>query len=604
MDFTPRTRQLVWRIGATIAVIVLFITGLLAIAVVTARMDALAQAQLKTSYLSAAFAEDAEGGLNAVAVASDLVKNRVEADGHAVPLTELRLEISKYIPQLQNISLIGADGRLLATSGDAASLPANFSQFEFFAANRDSPVSGFRVGKPLQAPWSQQVIIPQTQRLQTKDGSFAGIILFATDPVKGMATYPQVDVGNSGSLMIIGIDGTIFAGYTLPRGLDPAILGTTSTIVGIPRNSPKATGSFTATSPIDGIERVYSWRRLKEFPLFALVGLGKAETLASANRQAVLMSGLGLVSVGLVLALTAMLLREISRRSRQALTVEAQRQKLKEINSELVTAKQQAEQANQSKSLFLAKVGHELRTPLNAILGFAQIIRDKIIDNNRERYSAYASDIYKAASHLLELIENLLDLSRIEAGKFELDETTVDLSQTEAQCVSLVRGQAENRGVELSIMEDGAKLSLMAGETALREIILNVLSNAIKFTPKGGSIWLNHRLDPDGALTVTVKDSGIGMTEDEIRLALEPFRQVRSGLWRRGEGLGLGLPIAVQLMELHGGALTIGSVPEQGTTVSLYFPAWRVNPQSNLEDYAAQEDKPPLQDLPRSVKTG
>ena len=321
------------------------------------------------------------------------------------------------------------------------------------------------------------------------------------------------------------------------------------------------------------------------------MGLGKAEALAGANRQAILMSGLGLLSVALLLGLTVMLGREISRRVKQALALEAHRRKLKEMNTECAAAKRHAELANQSKSLFLANIGHELLTPLTGIIGFAEIIRDKVLGNDLDRYAGYASDIYGAATHLLELIRNLLDWSKIEAGKFELHERALDLSQIEAECLRLVRGQAENSGIELTASPEGALVSLYADETALKQILLNILSNAIKFTPKGGSVWLGRTLDAEGALTLSVTDSGIGMTEEEIGQALEPFRQVQSPLLHHREGTGLGLPLVAQLMELHGGSLTVGSHPGQGTAVSVHFPAWRVNRDNGREPLKALENK-------------
>ena len=336
-------------------------------------------------------------------------------------------------------------------------------------------------------------------------------------------------------------------------------------------------GSYVATSAIDGIERIYSWRRLKDFPLIAFVGLGKAEALADANQQAILLSALGIFAVGLLLAFTAMLVREISRRLKQALALEAQRRKLQEINAECVAAKQQAEQANQSKSLFLANIGHELCTPLTAIIGFSEVIRDRAFGNDLDRYAEYASDIHGAGTHLLELIRNLLDWSKIEAGKFELHERVLDLNQIVHDCLHLVQGQAENWGVKLTACLEGAPISLCADETALKQILLNLLSNAIKFTPEGGSVRIGRTIDADRALTLSVNDSGIGMSEDEICQALEPFRQVQSALLSRRDGTGLGLPLAAQLVELHGGSLSIESHPNQGTTVSVHFPADRVN---------------------------
>ena len=585
-------RPLAWRSGAVVALIALSIAALLAASIVKIRRDALDEARLQASYLSAALERDTEGSLDTAAVASELVKRRVEAEGDAAPLAELKQHIAMYLPQLMNISVIGPDGRLLATSGDVASSRADFSQFDFFIANRDSTISGIRVGKPVTGLLSKQVIIPQTQRLEKKDGAFAGVLLFSIDPARATEMYHRVDLGNSGSIMIVGADGTIFAGYILPRGLDPSLIGTQVGARQVAEQLGDApSGSYIAASPIDGIERVYSWRRLKDFPFIALVGLGKAEALASVNRQAILMSGLGVLSVGLLFALTAMLGREISRRIKQALALEAHRRKLKEMNAACTVAKKQAEQANQSKSLFLANIGHELRTPLNAIIGFAEIIRDRVFGHDLDRYAEYASDIYESGTHLLELVGNLLDWSKIEAGKFELHEAVLNLSQIEAECLRLVRGQAENRSIELTAGPEGTSISLYADETALKQIILNILSNAIKFTPKAGSVWLGWTLEADGSLTLAVKDSGIGMTEDEIRQALEPFQQVQNALSGHHDGTGLGLPLAVQLTELHGGSLTIESHPGHGTTVSVHFPAWRVNSDNALEGLVPPENE-------------
>ncbi len=219
-------QPLTWRIGAVIAVIVLSIAALLAASITTVRKDALAQARLKDSYLSAALAEDIEGSFDTAAVASEFIKRRVEAEGDAVPLAKFKQDVSKYVRHLINISVIGPDGRLRATSGDVAASPADFSQFDFFITNRDRAGSGFRTGKPVAGLMPGRMIIPETQRLENKDGSFAGVVLFSIDPLGAIAMYNRVNPGKSGSLIVLGTDGTIFAGYTLPRGLDPALIGT------------------------------------------------------------------------------------------------------------------------------------------------------------------------------------------------------------------------------------------------------------------------------------------------------------------------------------------------------------------------------------------
>jgi signal transduction histidine kinase len=585
-------RPLSWRTAAVVALIILAIAALVTTSIVRMRQDALTQARLRASYLSAALAEDAEGALDTAAVASEFVKRRVEADGDAAPLAELKQQFARYMPALINISVIGPDGHLLATSGDVASSPAGFSQFDFFTANRDGAGRGFRVGKPVTLGL-HQMILPETQRLESHDGAFAGVLLFAVDLARATAMYRRVDLGNSGSLILAGTDGTIYAGYILPHGFDPALIGTPvadGQLLALLQDAPS--GDFVAANPIDGIERVYSWRRLDEFPLIAIVGLGKAEALASANREAALMAGFGIFAVGLLLALMAMLAREISRRIKQARALEGSRRELKKINAECTTAKLQAEQANQAKSMFLADVSHELRTPLTSIIGFSEIIRDKVFGGDLDRYAGYASDIYTAANHLLGLIGNLLDWSKIEAGKFELRESVFNLSQIETECLRLVRGQAENQGIEITQCPEGADIWIYADNTALKQILLNVLSNAIKFTSRGGSIWIGCRHEADGSLTLAIKDSGIGMTEDEINRALERFGQVRNAHSRHRQGTGLGLPLAAQLTELHSGSLTIESRPGQGTSVFVHFPAWRVHAVLDPESLKPSEQDP------------
>jgi signal transduction histidine kinase len=593
-NISQRKRRLAWMIVGAIALIILSIAMLLIASIVKLRQAALDEARLRASYLSAALQEDVEGVLNTAAVASEFVKRRVEAEGGAAPLAEFKQSIAKHMPALVTISVIGPDGNLLATSGDVASSLASFSQFEFFIANRDNPSSGFRIGKPVAGLVPGRIIVPETQRLENKEGGFAGVLLFSMDPARATALYHQVELGNSGSLLIASADGTVFGGYVLPRGLDPSIIGqdfADNEVMAHLQGAPS--GSINAVSQIDGIARVYSWRRLEDFPLIAVVGLGKAEALAGANRQAAWLSGFAIFAATLLLALTAMLGREISRRTKQALALETSRRTLKEMNAECVSAKRQAEQASRSKSFFLANIGHELRTPLTAIICFAEIIKDKVFGNDPDRYAGYASDIYGSATHLLQLIGNLLDWSKIEAGKFELHERLVNLTEIEEGCLHLIRGEAENCGIELVSSPTGPAISLHADETALKQVLLNMLSNAIKFTPKGGSVWLSHSLEPDGTLTLTVTDTGVGMTEEEIQKALEPFQQVQNPLLRHREGTGLGLPLAAQLMVLHGGSLTIESHPGQGTAVLVHFPAWRVNPDREGSTPPAQDGDAP-----------
>lgn len=248
----------------------------------------------------------------------------------------------------------------------------------------------------------------------------------------------------------------------------------------------------------------------------------------------------------------------------------------KHAEDALRDAKDQAETASRTKSEFLANMSHELRTPLNAVIGFSEIIHQQIFGPIGEtRYVDYAKDIHASGTHLLQVINDILDISKAEAGKVELRETPVDLARALAACVKIVgpRAEAGQVRIEVDVPEDAPLL--LADEQRLRQIVLNLLSNAVKFTPPGGRVNAGCGLDPDGALRLSIADTGIGMREQDISLALEPFGQIDSALARRFEGTGLGLPLTKKLVELHGGALELRSLPGKGTTAIVRFPASR-----------------------------
>lgn len=574
--FTELTKQrLSHRLALFIALVTLTISAILIAAILKARSDAVAKARIAASYLSAALAEDVEGGLDTIACAAGLVKERIEKQGDAGPLSKLEEEIAHYAPGLSAISIIGPDGKLSAYAGNDTRSIADFADYSFFRAARDNANEEFQVGRPVSI--ASRTIIPATERLQTKEGRFAGVVLFWIDPQMTASLYRRVYPGENGSIKVVGTDGITFAGYTLPRGYDPSLIGAPAVPEKVYAHWRFASsGSYSATSYRDGIARIYYWRKVARFPFIAVVGLDKAEAMAEANRQAILMAILGILAAGMAAAMAEMLKREFSRRLKHILALDAHRRKLREANAKLAAAKSQAEEANQSKSLFLAKISHELRTPLNAILGFAEIIRDRVFGNDLERYSQYAADIYDSGLHLLSVIRNLLDLSKIEAAKFELHEAFVDLATIEQESLRMVQGQANTRGIKLNATLAEPGLRLHADETVLKQILINLLSNAIKFTPEGGSVSLSSKKETDGSLLISVTDTGAGMSAEEIEQALEPFRQLPGKSSQHMEGTGLGLPLAAQLTELHGGSLTVQSVPCQGTSVSVRFPAWRM----------------------------
>ena len=258
----------------------------------------------------------------------------------------------------------------------------------------------------------------------------------------------------------------------------------------------------------------------------------------------------------------------------QELTQEIQERKKAEAN--IMAARKQAETANRAKSELLANMSHELRTPLNAIIGFSETIQAEIHGElSNDKYREYIGDINASGVHLLELINDILDVSAIEAGKLELHESKIQIPHIVESCIRLISPRVKYASINLSCSVPGELPELWVDERRVKQVLLNVLSNAVKFTPEGGDIHLTVETIPSG-LTMSVQDTGIGMDKKGIAAALEKFGQVNSKLSRTVEGTGLGLPLSVALMELHDGKLKIDSTPGKGTHVILEFPTERL----------------------------
>ena len=247
----------------------------------------------------------------------------------------------------------------------------------------------------------------------------------------------------------------------------------------------------------------------------------------------------------------------------------------KKAEKELTQAKRQAETASSAKSDFLARISHEIRTPLNAIIGFSEVMTDERFGPiGNERYREYLRDIHAAGGHLLSLINDLLDLSKIEAGKLELTFTSVALSELTQQCVAIMQPQANRGRIIMRTSLAPALPQIVADARSMRQILLNLLSNSIKFTGAGGQVIVSTALNDNGEVVLRVRDTGVGMSEQELVTALEPFRQLATSA--SAGGTGLGLPLTKALAEANRASFCIKSAPKAGTLVEIAFPASRV----------------------------
>ncbi len=239
----------------------------------------------------------------------------------------------------------------------------------------------------------------------------------------------------------------------------------------------------------------------------------------------------------------------------------------------LVAERREAEASNQTKSMFLATTSHDLRTPLTAIIGYSDLMRNEVMGPlGNDNYQGCVERIHENGKLLLDLIDNVLDLSKIEAGRREISPTLLDAREVVESCIGIVEPRAAAKIIALDVSIDHP-IPLHADAIALRQILLNLLANAISYTPVGGRVAIRVAATPDGGSTIEVSDTGVGMDEDGIKVALEPFGRVRRTADHPEDGTGLGLPISVLLTELHGGRLTIVSAPGQGTTVRVVLNA-------------------------------
>jgi two-component system, cell cycle sensor histidine kinase PleC len=275
------------------------------------------------------------------------------------------------------------------------------------------------------------------------------------------------------------------------------------------------------------------------------------------------------------------LARKLHKASLEALSFQTEKDELiaelEQAKASSDLARRRAEAANLAKSRFLATMSHELRTPLNAILGFSEVMKGELFGSHVvASYKEYSNDIHASGQHLLMLINEILDLSRIEAGRFDLKEVAITLPHLVEDCRHLLGLRAKKRRIAIEKAVEPDLPRIWADERAIRQVILNLLSNAIKFTPQGGTIKIRIGWTASGGQYIAVRDSGPGIPEDEIPIVMSSFGRGALAQKNAEEGSGLGLPIVKGLVELHGGSFTLKSKLREGTEVIVIFPPERV----------------------------
>lgn len=495
-------------------------------------------------------------------VVGDEVETRARGPGSLQALLADRVRRS---PQITGLAVIGADGRLRAGTA-AFPAAADLSEQAYFrralAGGGIEVALGDPSGKRLDG---KEIIL--SRHFKRADGSVAGVIAATLNRDYLQQFFYTLQIGEEGIIALDTSDGTVLARRPHPDDFIGRNFGTSPLFAEwLPLAS---SGVFPMHFQGDDLWRILGYQRVEKLPLVVHVALSRGEALAHWRATTLMQGGVGAALLLAFCLMAARLHRELQAR----MLAHGQ---LRATVSELERARLVAEESNRIKSQFVAHISHELRTPLNAIIGFSEVIRDALMGPLTGRYRDYARDIHSSGAHLLHLINDVLDLSKVEAGRVDLHEETVDLAKLAEDCCRLVADSVRAGELKLTL-ELAPHLPLIRGdELRLKQILINLLSNAVKFTLAGGSIALTAAIAVDGGIAVSVADTGIGMAPEEIPVALEPFRQVDSAFNRRFEGTGLGLPLARRLAELHGATLSLSSVKGRGTIATLTLPASRV----------------------------
>jgi len=549
---------------------------------------AIGQAVTSVRDLSAGFSEQVEDRFDTITGAIGLAEIEWRADPTGFQIDNWARQLPVLASPTMYASMVDPHGRLMSSTVRAGSPGMDLSDLEPVKVHLGADDPGLFISVPLKGRTSGRWAMHVSKRVTDDAGMMLGVLDFSVLPEELTHLDRMVDLGTDGVIALVGLDGRLRARFgPTPENGTPVLAGDKWPLM----IDPDADQQIVRSAEVDGVSRIYSLRRIAAYPLMVAVGVNVDVALADARTHALFVLSAGFVASLLMAALSALLAREIHRRDQRETALARERQaleatraeliieqgKLANVNRELVVSTERAEAANRAKSQFLAQMSHELRTPLHAVIGFSELISHHVGPMpSTVQIAEYANDIQKSGRHLLELINSILDLSKVEAGSAHLIEDEMPLSEPIQDSLTTVREQASESGVTLETRLPGDLPRVRGDKTKLRQIFINLLSNAVKFTPAGGVVAVSGRRPATGGYTISIADTGIGMSEPELALAMEPFGQVENSLSRTYAGTGLGLPLASRMTEMHGGTLTVRSVKGGGTTVDVWLPDRRI----------------------------
>ena len=517
-----------------------------------AGVEALGQSRILRAHAEQAF-DGVTAAFRSLDQRPDLDGLQVDEDGAVVNL--LLRQMREGSPLLDGVGLVDPQGMLRAGSGlHPPPAAIDLSDRDYFRFHRDDPSPRLLIGAPLVARVNNARSIPLSMRLSDEQGRFAGVVVARLLPSAFASLY-----GSSGAdrVVLSLTDGTTLVSIDGPSGAAASGLP----VVGLPAGGE---GNADLIDSEGGRDWLIGYARSDRYPVLAAVGFDKEALLAEWRQSRVALLTTAAVRTLVVLLVAGLLLWWVWRQWRLSMALLAARDAANE-------ARLSAEAANRSKSEFLAHMSHELRTPLNAVIGFSEMMAsERIGPVGNPRYREYAQIVNSSSGHLLSVINSILDLAKVDAGKWDILPEFVTLSGLGRDLRNLAVGRAEASNVRLSIDLPEELPKLETDRRLLLQVLVNLVSNAIKFTPAGGLIEVRAQAMTEH-IVVQVADTGYGMTAAELAAIREPYRH-GNGQTRRQHETGLGLPLSLRFTELIGGRLDIESRPGEGTCATLHLP--------------------------------
>ncbi|MGO9173076.1 MAG: ATP-binding protein [Rhodomicrobium sp.] len=597
------SRELKQAIVVFCSIIALGTVLLLTSVVIEQRQAALERARNDTFNLSAAFEEQVRRAIDSIRGSMSLLKTRLAAEGSTFDLVDWIAHAPEFAATTVQVAFVGPDGKLVSTSLERKPKPVDLSDREHVRVHLNGAV-GLFIGKPVTGRISGLNTIQISDRVEGADGKLAGVLVFSLSPEFLTTLHRSVRLGKTGSMILAGTDAVIrasFAGFQKSDGefIGKSVPGAKALTAALSNSS----GSYEENNPLNSEPALFHWRKVADYPLIVIVGLERAEVLAVANRSAAMLAVLGAAVLALSFGMTLILHREITRRvqreialfdesrkavhangdlqrrQRQILKASAQlsaeRARLQIINKELGTAKELAEQANQAKTSLLMNMSHEFRTPLHAILNYTNMGLKKLSSNDVEKLKKYLGNIQISGIRLLGMLNALLELAKLESGKFDLRLSRGDLKQIVHQSQAEIDSLFEAKQIRLDFQVRAGDTAAVFDEQQMMQVFINLFSNALKFSPQKGLITVTIEstalAGTRPALHCSVADEGPGIPEAELEAIFDKFTQSTKTDNGAG-GSGLGLAICREILHLHRGRIWASNAGSGGAIFHVVLP--------------------------------